>query len=173
MIAEITRLAVTNLPTLFFLAALLIVTFSRRNPRTPERYLSWILLLGVGAEALWAGLFHIMAPEAAAGFIHWQMSPFQFEMGMADVALGLTAIASFWRSLPFKAAVVMFTSILSVGLAYGHIHEITSVGNFAPGNAGALLVLTIIKPPLLVGLLMAAWWEREEESGTTGFRLAH
>jgi hypothetical protein len=162
MIADVIRLVLMNIPTVLFALALLIATFSHGQPRTVERYLSWILLLGVGGEALWGGLFHVLAPQTAAAFIHWQVSPFQFEMGMADIALGIVAVISFWQNLDYKAAVVTFTSVLFAGLAYGHIHQIISAGNFAPGNAGALLILTIIKPPLLIGLLVAARRERGE-----------
>jgi hypothetical protein len=173
MIAEAIRLIITNIPAVLFLAALLIAAIPHGNRPVAERYLSWILLLGVGGEALWGGLFHILAPETAAAFIHWQVSPFQFEMGMADIALGVVGILSFWRSLDFKAAIVTFTSVLYAGLAWGHIHQIMSAGNLAPGNAGALLVLTIIKPPLLVGLLIAARRERVEFARHPAARLAH
>ncbi len=173
MIADVIRLIATNVPAIFFVAAIVVATASRTNPRTAERYLSWILLLSVGGEALWGGLFHVLAPQTAAAFIHWQVSPFQFEMGMADIALGIVGILSFWRSLDFKAAVVVYTSVLFVGLAYGHIHQIVNTGNFAPGNAGALLGLTIIKPPLLIFLLMAARREVGHAAGPPRARLAH
>jgi hypothetical protein len=45
---------------------------------------------------LWAGLFHVFFPHVAAASIGWEVSPFQFEVGVADIAIGLTAIASFW-----------------------------------------------------------------------------
>jgi hypothetical protein len=68
---------------------------------------------------------------------------------------------------------VTFTSALFAGPAWGHIHRIMSAGNLAPGNVGALLVLTIIKPPFLVGLLIAARRERVEFARHPAARLAH
>ena len=59
------------------------------------------------------------------------------------------------------------TSILFAGLAYGHIDQIVTAGNFAPGNAGTLLILTIIKPLLLIGLLIAARREQREFSSSS------
>ena len=45
-------------------------------------------------------------PAVAAAHIGWQTSPFQFEVGMADLAIGITACLSFWRDLSFKAAAI-------------------------------------------------------------------
>ena len=52
-----------------------------------EQFLSWMLLLPIGITGLWAGVFHIFFPAAAAAYIGWQVSPFQFEVGMADLAI--------------------------------------------------------------------------------------
>lgn len=155
MIGEGIAFFVKNLPTVFFIAALVIATMTRGIPQLPERYLSWVLV-SAGLEGVWAGATHVLFPETAARFIGWQVSPFQFEIGVADIALGVTALLSFWRPLAFKAAVVTFSFIFYVGLAYGHLHQVAVTGNMAAGNAGLLLVLTIIKPVLLVGLLLAA-----------------
>ena len=154
MIGEAIRAILTNLPLILFVLALLVPTL--RGPRSADAYLSWLLLLSVGIDGLWAGLFHVFMPHVAAHFIGWEVSPFQFEMGVTDIAFGLTAIAAFRRSLNFKAAMVTFISLLYAGLAIGHIRQIAETGNFAPGNGGVLLALTIVKPVLLVWLLMVA-----------------
>ena len=148
MVSEAIRLVLTNLPSLLFFAALLIATL---RGGTAEAYLDWLLLLSIGVASAWAGLYHVFAPATAAAFIGWQVSPFQFEVGIADMALGVTAILAFWRPLEFKAAVVAFTTIYFVGLVFGHVHQIVSTGNWAAGNAGALLALTVLQPILLLG----------------------
>jgi hypothetical protein len=155
MIANAIALFIENLPTVFFIGALLVATFTHAIPQTVERFLSWILL-SVGAENLWAGVSHVFFPATAAKFIGWQVSPFQFEMGIADLALGVTAVASFWRPLAFKAAIVTFGFVFYIGLVIGHIQQIMSTGDTAPGNFGMLLLLSIIKPLLLAGLLLFA-----------------
>jgi hypothetical protein len=155
MIANAIRLLIENLPTVFFVLALLLATVTRGIPQPAERYLSWILL-SLGLQGVWAGGTHVLFPETAARFIGWQVSPFQFEIGIADIAHGVVALLSFWRPLAFKAAVVTFTFVFYVGLAYGHFHHIATAGNMAPGNAGLLLALTIVQPLLLVGLLIGA-----------------
>ncbi len=158
MISASIAFVLGNLPAFLFVAALLIAAF-RRNQRwsTPERFLSWILILPVGITGLWAAAFHLLSPSVAARLIGWQTSPFQFEVGMADLAIGATAVAAFWCSLPFKAAAVWSASIFLLGDAVGHVHQMLAAGNFAPGNAGVPFFMDIICPVLSIILLAAAW----------------
>ncbi|VVP67862.1 hypothetical protein PS918_00642 [Pseudomonas fluorescens] len=157
MIADFIRLVLTNIPLAGFLLALLIPTLlPDKTGHRAEQYLSWLLLLSIGFTSLWAGLYHTLAPQTAAAFIGWQVSPFQFEMGVSDIALGVVAMVAFWRSLAFKSAVVLWVVIEFVGLVYGHLQQILDAGNHAPGNAGILLGLTIVHVLLLPLLLFMA-----------------
>ncbi|MNB73379.1 hypothetical protein D3C75_199860 [compost metagenome] len=150
MIANAIRLILTNIPLVMFILASRIPLLShRQSGRYAERYLSWLLLLSIGVASLWAGLYHTLSPQTAAAFIGWQSSPFQFEMGMADIALGVVAIVSFWRGLEFKFAVVLWVVIEFAGLVYGHFHQLATTGDHQAGNAGILLGLTIIHVVLL------------------------
>ena len=56
-------------------------------------------------------------PHMAASSIGWQVSPFQFEIGVADASIGIVAIVAFWRSLDFKGPVVGYLSLFSIGVA--------------------------------------------------------
>ena len=100
MLEDLLRVILTNVPLFLFVTALLLAALTSRQALSKaDHFLRWILLLPVGADALWAGLYHVLAPETAADFIGWEVSPFQFEVGIADIALGVTAVVSFWRSL--------------------------------------------------------------------------
>ena len=161
MIASFGRLVMTNIPLVMFILALIIPLIKKRNINSnAEKYLSWLLLLSIGVTSLWAGLYHTIWPKTAAEFIGWQSSPFQFEMGMSDIALGIVAIVSFWRPLEFKSAVVMWVSIEFAGLVYGHFHQLSTTGDHHAGNAGILLGLTIIHVLLLPLLLILAYRAR-------------
>ena len=157
MIAASIAFVIGNLPAFLFVAALAIAAF-KRTPgwSVPERYLSWILLLPIGITALWAAVFHLLFPSTAAELIGWQTSPFQFEVGMADLAIGVTSFVAFWCSLPFKAAAVWSASIFLLGDAVGHVHQMLAAGNFAPGNVGVPFFMDIICPVLSIMLLTAA-----------------
>jgi hypothetical protein len=155
VIAESIGFVLRNFPAFILLIALLVAALHRGRWSTPERFLSWLLLLPVGVTALWAAVFHLFFPSVAATDIGWQVSPFQFEVGMADLAIGATAVASFWCSLPFKAAAVWASSIFLLGDAVGHVHQMLATGNFAPGNAGVPFFMDIICPVLAIALLAA------------------
>ena len=80
--AALIELALTNVPTILLVAALVIAWLQRRTGCQASQALALLLLLPVGVEMLWAGFTHVLFPETAARFIGWQVSPFQFEVGM-------------------------------------------------------------------------------------------
>lgn len=155
MIADTIRLVIANLPLVLFVLALLVAAF-RRHPAPAERYLAWLLLLSVGVQGIWAGFFHIFFPGMAAASIGWQDSPFQFEIGVADMAIGITAVVSFWRGPDFRAAVVWYIALFNLGVAIGHIRQVIETGNMAANNFGILLLITVIQMVLLPVLALAA-----------------
>jgi hypothetical protein len=156
MMAEYVGFLVRNLPALLFVIALGVAAARSGHGSTAERFLSWILLLPIGVTGLWAGISHVFFPATAAAHIGWDVSPFQFEVGMADLAIGVTACAAFWRDLNFKAAAVSAASIFLLGDAIGHIRQMLVAGNFAPGNAGLPFYMDIICPLLAIVLLVTA-----------------
>ena len=91
MVGEAISFFLRNLPAFLFVAALVFAASFRGNGGVAERLLAWILLLPIGVTGLWAGISHIFFPAMAVAHIRWQVSPFQFEVGMADLAIGVTA----------------------------------------------------------------------------------
>ncbi len=156
MVGQVIAFVLGNLPAFLLVAALLAAAMSHTPANAPERYLAWLLLLPVGGAGLWAATFHLFFPAMAARMIGWDPSPFQFEVGMADLAIGAVAVLSFWRDLSFKAAVVMINAIFLLGDAFGHVKQMIVAGNFAPGNAGTPFVMDIVLPVATLALLMAA-----------------
>ncbi len=154
MIAQAVGFSLRNLPALLFVAALVVAGLRSGRGSAANRFLSWILLLPIGVAGLWAGVYHVFFPEIAASHIGWQPSPFQFEVGMADLAIGITACVAFWSDLNFKAATVSVASIFLLGDAVGHVREMMVAGNFAPGNAGVPFYMDIICPLLAISLVI-------------------
>lgn len=149
LIAAAIEFVLSHLPVLLFVTTFVVAAVLKQPGYYPARLLDWMLLLSVGVETAWAGVFHIFFPHIAASSIGWQVSPFQFEIGVADAAIGLVAIWSFWKSLDFKGAVVGYITLFYVGVAIGHVREAALAGNFSPNNFGLLLALTVIKIVLL------------------------
>ena len=152
--AETIAFVLRNLPVFLFVAALALALVRRTDASGPERLLGWILLLPIGVTGLWAAVFHLFFPQIAAADIGWEVSPFQFEVGLADLAIGATACASFWGGLDFKGAAVMASSIFLLGDAVGHVKQMVVAGNFASGNAGVPFYSDIVFPVLAIILLV-------------------
>ena len=145
----------SNIPALCFGLAILLALLRQDGRSLASRSLDWMLLLPVGVGGVWAGFFHVTFPQIAARSIGWQVSPFQFEIGVADMAIGVAAMAAFWRSFGFKAAVVLYIVLFNFGVAVGHLRE-AMAGDFAPNNFGLLLVMTIAEMVILPILLWRA-----------------
>ncbi len=161
MVADSIRFVLTNLPLILFVVALAVAFLTRRPEATAERYLAWLLLLSVGIDGIWAGIFHVFFPGIASAQIGWTPSPFEFEIGVADMALGIVAVIAFWRSLSFQSAIALYAILFYVGVAIGHFQQAFAKGDYSPDNFGALLVITIARAILLTLLLAAAWRGRK------------
>ncbi|MGR7996556.1 MULTISPECIES: DUF6790 family protein [unclassified Xanthobacter] len=152
-------------PILAWLAALICagLAFSRApGPRGPgllaDQLLRYINLFPVGLMGLWAALGHIVFPAQSAQSIGWATSPFQFEVGVANLGIGLAGvIAAFARDWGFRAAVAVMTCGFLGGAAIGHLVQISETGNLAAGNAGPILYTDILTPLALVVLLALRW----------------
>ena len=144
-----------NLPAIVFVGAFVATAATKSPVYFPARLLQW-LLLSIGIAYTWAGFFHIFFPHIAASSIGWQVSPFQFEIGVADASIGIVAIISFWRSLNFRGAVVGYISLFSIGVAIGHFREAIFAGNTSTNNFGLLLIITLLHAVLLPTLYVLA-----------------
>ncbi len=84
--------------------------------------------------------------------------------GVADIAIGIAALVSFWKTLPFKAAIVVYSRVLPGGIAISHVRQALA-GDFAANNFGLLLVLTVIQ---MVLLPMLIWRTSNHETAVHG-----
>lgn len=157
MIADSIRTTLANLPVFLCIAAIVCAAMRNHEQHWTRRYLSWILLLAVGVDGLWAGLFHVFFPAIASAQIGWQPSPYEFEIGVADTALGLVAVLAFWRSLSFQSAVAIYAIIFYIGVSYGHFVQAFRHDDYAADNFGILLALTVARAIALSILLWVAW----------------
>jgi hypothetical protein len=159
VIGNIIAFVLQNFSAILFVVALVFAASGRRQPAS-GRFLAWLLLLPVGLGGLWSAFFHLAYPEMAARFIGWQDSPFQFEVGMADLAIGIAGCAAFRASHGFQAATVLVNAVFLLGDAAGHVRQMIAADNYASGNAGPVFYLDIILPLATIVLLLVSAGER-------------
>jgi hypothetical protein len=81
-------------------------------------------------------------------------SPFQVEMGFANLALGILGLLAVGRRDGFRTATVIATTVIGVGATYVHLLDIVAHWNLAPGNT-IQNVGNLLDPILLISLM---WW---------------
>jgi len=108
------------------------------------------MFLFVGLVGIYTFALHCFWPNIAAEGIGWANSPFQWEVGIANAAIGSLGLLAMKASRQFRLAVVVATSIWLWGDAAGHIYQMVAANNFAPGNAGPWFWTDVAGPLLLI-----------------------
>ena len=121
-----------------------------------EVFLLWFLVIMVGIGSIWTFMGHVFMANIVAAMIGWPAgSPFQFEVGIANLSYGILGILCWKFRDNFWTATVVALSTFYLGAAYGHMINIMQTGNIAPGNAGYALYADILVPIVLICLLIA------------------
>ena len=131
--------------------------------RKAEVYLVYLFMLGVAASGLSGFFGHLFTPDAVAESIDWPTgSPFQQEMGFANLALAVLGFIAAGRRDGFREATVIAVAVVGVGATIVHVTDILQEGNLAPGNS-IQNVGNLLKPAVLVAALVVS--RRSEPAG--------
>jgi len=126
--------------------------------RIADRFARWVSLVPLGLMGLWGFLGHVFFPERAAAAIGWAPSPFQTEVGMANLAIGLAGVVGFWVGpAAFRAALGLMALGFLGGAGVVHLVEIARTGNEAAGNAGPILYTDFLTPIAILAALAVQW----------------
>ena len=129
-----------------------------KSKRTAKNIIEIILLdyfiIAVGLGHVIAGLEHIFnGPEIARGIGWAPGSPFQYEVGVADMAFGLICVLCVLFRGSFWLAAIIANSFFLFGCMIGHIRSLAESGNLAAYNIGPnIIIADMILPLLLIGL---------------------
>jgi len=118
-----------------------------------EAIFSYFLLFNIGISYLYNFIMHVFFAEMSAAFIGWENSPFQYEVGFASLGFGIVGLLAFRQNLAFRAASIVGPSFFLWGAAGGHVYQMITSHNFAPGNAGVIFWTDIILPIIAFVLL--------------------
>lgn len=123
---------------------------SLKRTQRNELYLIYLFALGVAGSGLGGFFGHIFLSDIVARSVGWPTgSPFQLEMGFANLALGVLGIMATARHGGFRTATVTAVTVLGIGASLVHFYDILLTGNLAPGNTIQNLA-NLIKPALLI-----------------------
>jgi hypothetical protein len=128
-----------------------------------DRLLRYLFLFPLGLQGLWGFVGHVFFPEQSAASIGWPDTPFQLEVGVANLGLGLASIYAAFRGFEARVAAALAASAFLVGAGIIHLIDIIGRGNFAPGNAGPIMVTDFLTPIAVLVLLYLAsgtWQQR-------------
>jgi hypothetical protein len=119
-----------------------------------ETYLLYFFVVYVGLTGLLAAYAHVFRPVETSASIGWQTSPYEYEVGMADLAVGVLGVLCRWFRGNFWLATAIANAVWLLGDAIGHIREVVLAKNYAPNNSGIFLVLVIIMPLVILFLTL-------------------
>jgi len=123
-----------------------------------EALLKWFVFFSIGVSYVYNGIFHVFFGDLAASYIGWANSPFQLEVGFASFGFGAIGLIAPWRGFDMRLAAILGPSIFLWGAAGGHIYQMITADNFAPGNAGIIFWSDIFIP--VIGFVLL-WLQRQ------------
>jgi hypothetical protein len=143
----------------------LAVSPQRRKTRSSilRTYLLWLFFVYVGLMGLLTAYAHVFRPVQTSASIGWATSPYEYEVGMADLTVGILGVLCLWFRGDFWLATAIANAVWLLGDAVGHIRQIILYNDHAANNAGLFLYMEILMP--IVILILAALNRRD---GVTG-----
>ncbi|KAA0700067.1 hypothetical protein DTW90_09185 [Neorhizobium sp. P12A] len=132
-----------------------------------EKVLAWHVFWVVGVGNFYNFVMHAFFGRMSAAFIGWADSPFQFEVATASLGFAVVGFIAAFRSFDLRLAAIIGPSVFTLGAAAGHVWQMITQHNFAPGNAGVIFYMDIIIP--LFGFLLL-WLQHRYGLASLGLR---
>ena len=131
-----------------------------------ELILLYVLVITIGVGSFFAGLMHVFNGPETAQRIGWPAgSPFQTELGLADMAFGLVAILCLFIRGNFWLAAIIVNSFFLIGCMVVHIYSAVGSGNEAAWNIGPNIIFIDLIMPLLLIVLYVVFRKLDDRKG--------
>jgi hypothetical protein len=125
----------TVLPVVLGTGVTLFDPSARGRVRQAEAMLIPLFVIGVAGSGIGGFLAHVFISDEIADSIGWDVgSPFQLEVGFANLAIGLLGAIAAERRDGFREATVIAATVFAVGATFVHVRDLFDTGNLAPGN---------------------------------------
>jgi len=113
-----------------------------------------LLVVQVGLMGWLTAYAHVFRPIQTSASIGWQTSPYEYEVGMADLTVGVLGVLCLFFRDNFWLATAIANAVWMWGDAIGHVRQMVEYSNHAANNAGLFLYAEFLTP--LVILLLVA-----------------
>jgi len=124
-----------------------------------EKLISWHVFWAIGVGYFYNFVMHSFFGRMSAAFIGWANSPFQFEVATASLGFSVVGFLAAFRSFDRRLTAIVGPAMFTLGAAAGHIYQMVTEHNFAPGNAGIIFYMDILIP--LFGLMLL-WFQHRD-----------
>ncbi|WP_160687963.1 DUF6790 family protein [Clostridium sp. C2-6-12] len=115
------------------------------------------LVITITLTGIQGFLGHVFKSDMVAEFIGWEKgSPFQKELGFAELGYGIAGVFCIWMNKDFWLATIVTFCSLFVGATIVHIKEMIKSSNFKPGNSIIVLPDIIIPLTLIILYVISA-----------------
>jgi hypothetical protein len=102
----------------------------------------------IGWAGIGGGISHIFFGPKISASIGWTWSPFELEIGLANLGFGVAAVLAASFSPDYSLALIIANSVFRVGAGIGHIRSMITDRNFAVNNT-AILFVDFVVPAFL------------------------
>ncbi len=103
----------------------------------------------IGWAGIGAGISHLFFGTRISRSIGFEKSPYELEVGFADLAMGIVGVMAAAYSPDYWLSIILASSIFRVGCGLGHIRSMVKEGNFAINNT-AILFVNFVVPAFLL-----------------------
>ena len=162
------------MPAIIFLGLAVLCTaihtlYRRERISILEVFLSYLIFFNIGLVGFLGAYAHIFMAAEIAKSIGWAPgSPFQFEVAMANLALGVLGFLAYWFRGLFWMATIISCATFLLGDFVGHLIEY-SHGDTAPNNIGYYIWINDLFLPILYLLLLRIYMKQNNNHNVRSF----
>lgn len=115
-----------------------------------------------GGLGIWGFIGHVFVADILATNIGWPTgNPFQTEIGITNLAVGITAILAIFIRENYWIASTVVNSIFLLGAATLHLQEMIEKNNYNIGNT--FILISDIGVSVIV-IILLVYWLKERKS---------
>ena len=140
---------------ILFVATAIPIVFGERVGDWQFELLQNGVIYMIGWAGIGAGISHLFFGRKISASIGWAPSPYELEVGFADLAMGIGGVMAGSYGTQYWLAMIVVSSVFRIGCGIGHVRQMFQERDFAPNNTTVLF--TNFAVPAFLILTYVAW----------------